>query len=522
MRRLDRRVIGAAAPLLALAAAAQDAPAFRSEEVQRWRKSHEAEIISELADFVRLPNVASDKPNIERNAEHLIGLLRRRGIEARLLQEAGAPPAVFGELHSPKAKHTLVFYAHYDGQPVDSAQWNGSPWTPVLRDKPTELGGKEIPFPAQGGSPSEEARLYGRSTSDDKAPIIAILSALDALRASSLEPSVGLKFYFEGEEEAGSPHLRAFLEHNRDLLKADGWIFCDGPVHQSRRLQLVYGVRGSLGLELTVYGATSTLHSGHYGNWAPNPAVLLSHLIAGMRDEDGRVLIAGFYDGVRAPSKAERVAISSVPKVDPELRKSLGLARTEANNALLSERIFAPALNVRGLEAGHVGAQAANAIPTEARASIDFRLVPSQTTDQIKAAAERHLRQKGYFLVREAPDEATRLSHARIVRVEWKAGYPGIRTAMELPLSRAVAKVASQTVSGPIVQLPNMGGSLPLYLLKDVLGAPFLILPIVNHDNNQHAANENLRLKNLWDGIDVFAALFVRLDSAWSAENGPR
>ena len=148
--------------------------------------------------------------------------------------------------------------------------------------------------------------------------------------------------------------------------------------------------------------------------------------------------------------------------------------------------------------------------------------MPSQTTDQIKAAAERHLRQKGYFLVREAPDEATRLSHARIVRVEWKAGYPGIRTAMELPLSRAVAKVASQTVSGPIVQLPNMGGSLPLYLLKDVLGAPFLILPIVNHDNNQHAANENLRLKNLWDGIDVFAALFVRLDSAWSAENGPR
>ncbi len=522
MRKVDWRLVGAAGQLLALAAAAQNAPAFRPEEVQRWRKSHEAGIISELADFIRLPNVASDKPNIERNAEHLIGLLRRRGIDAQLLKEPGAPPAVFGELRFPSAKHTVVFYAHYDGQPVDPSQWNGSPWTPVLRDKPFELGGKEIPFPAEGGSAPDEARLYGRSSSDDKAPIIAILSALDALRASSLQPSVNLKFYFEGEEEAGSPHLRAFFEHYRDLLKADAWIFCDGPAHQSRRLQLVYGVRGSLGLELTVYGATSTLHSGHYGNWAPNPAALLAHLIAGMRDEDGRVLIAGFYDGVRAPSKAERLAISSIPKVDPELRKSLGLARTEANDAPLSERIFAPAMNVRGLQAGHVGAQAANAIPTEARTSIDFRLVPAQTTDQIKAAVERHLQKQGYYLVREVPDEATRLSRARIVRVEWKSGYPGIRTAMELPLSRAVAKVVGETVRGQMVQLPNMGGSLPLYLLKDVLGAPFLILPIVNHDNNQHAANENLRLRNLWDGIDVFAALFVRLDSAWSVESGPR
>ena len=518
----DWHVLGAAAQLLALAAAAQDAPAFRPEEVQRWRTSHEAAIISELADFIRLPNVASDKPNIERNAEHLMGLLRRRGIEARLLQETGAPPAVFGERGFANAKHTVVFYAHYDGQPVDPAQWKGSPWTPILRDKPIELGGKDIPFPVQGESVSEEARLYGRSSSDDKAPIIALLSALDALRDLRLESPVNLKFFFDGEEEAESPHLRAFLEHNRDLLKADGWIFCDGPVHQSRELQLVFGVRGAMGLELTVYGATRTLHSGHYGNWAPNPTMLLAHLIAGMRDEEGRVLIAGFYDAVRPPSKAERLAASSGPKIDAELRKSLGLARTEANNAPLAERIMTPALNVRGLEAGHVGTHAANAIPTEARASIDFRLVPDQMPEGIRAAVERHLQKKGYHLVREPPDEATRLSYPRIVRLEWSPGYPGVRTAMDLPLSRAVAKVVSDTAKGQIVKLPNMGGSLPLYLLKDVLGAPFLILPIVNHDNNQHAANENLRLKNLWDGIGVFAALFVRLDSAWSAESGPR
>src|SRR5712692_3771418 len=322
------------------------------EQVERYRRGAEAEIVRELAGFVAIPNLASDKPNIERNAQHLLGLLRRRGIEARLLEEPGSLPAVFGELRSPGAKHTIVFYAHYDGQPVDAAQWTGSPWTPVLRDKSLEQGGREIPFPAPGTAIPDEARLYGRSTSDDKAAIVAMLTALDALRALRLPPPVNLKFFFEGEEEAGSPHLRSFLEHNRDLLKADAWIFCDGPVHQSRRMEVVYGVRGALGLELTVYGATRTLHSGHYGNWAPNPAALLASLLAGMRDVDGRITIAGFSDAVRPLTPAERRAVQAIPDVDPELRRSFGLAHTEAGDAKVTERIVLPALNVRGLLAG--------------------------------------------------------------------------------------------------------------------------------------------------------------------------
>lgn len=491
------------------------------QQVEQWRKRNAAGVLRELADFVALPNVASDRPNIERNARHLLGLLRRRGIEARLLEEPGAPPAVFGELRSSGAQRTVVFYAHYDGQPVDPAQWTGSPWTPVLRDKPLEEGGREIPFPASGNGPPDEARLYGRASSDDKGAIVAMLAALDALRAASLSPSVNLKFYFEGEEEVSSPHLRSFLEHNRDLLKADAWIFCDGPVHQSRRLQVVYGARGTLGLELTVYGATRTLHSGHYGNWAPNPAAMLATLLASMRDPDGKVAIAGFYDGVRPLTDSERRAVEAIPNVDAELRRSLGLARTEAGDASLAERILLPALNVRGVLAGHVGAQAANAIPTEARASIDFRLVSDQTPDGIKTAVERHLRAQGYHLVDQEPDEATRLAHARIVRADWKGGYPGIRTPMDLPFSRAVATVVALAAGTPVVQVPNLGGSLPLYLLREVLAVPVLIVPIANHDNNQHAANENLRLRNLWDGIVVFAALFTRLGPTWT-EDAPR
>src|SRR5215813_6495549 len=191
------------------AAAESNAAAPLRQQVEQWRKRNVAAVLRELADFVALPNVVSDRANIERNAQHLLGLLRRRGVEARLLEEPGAPPAVFGELRSPGAQRTVVFYAHYDGQPVDAAQWTGSPWSPMLRDKALEQGGREIPLPTSGSEVSDEARLYGRSTSDDKAAIVAMLAALDALRAGSLAPSVNLKFYFEGEEESGSPHLRS-------------------------------------------------------------------------------------------------------------------------------------------------------------------------------------------------------------------------------------------------------------------------------------------------------------------------
>jgi len=496
---------------------AADAPK-RSEAVARWRKAHEVAIVRDLADFVALPNIASDRPNIERNAQHLLGLLRQRGIEAKLLEEPGSPPAVYGELRTPGAQYTVMFYAHYDGQPVDPSQWTGAPFKPVLRSAASEAGGQDMAMPPEGKQVPEEARLYGRSTSDDKGAIVAMLSALDAMRANKVTPSVNLKFYFEGEEEAGSPHLRSFLEHNRDLLKSDAWVMCDGPVHQSRRMEVVYGTRGSITFELTLYGANRTLHSGHYGNWAPNPAALMASLISTMRDPDGKVTIAGFYDAVRPLSESDRRALAAVPKIDPELRKSFGLAHTEANDAPNAERILMPALNVRGLLSGHVGAQAANAIPTEAKASFDIRLVPDQSTEQVKQVVERHLSGQGYFLVREPPDAATRVAHARILRIEWGAGYPGIRTPMDMPFARAVTSIVADAANGPIVQLPNMGGSLPIYLIHDILGAPLVIVPIANHDNNQHAPNENLRIRNLWDGIEVFAALFSRLGTTWTGQ----
>jgi len=504
--------------LLAAQAATPEASAATFREAgHRFRVVHETSILRDFSDFLAIPNLASDGPNIRRNGARLIEMLQRRGVSARLLEVEGAPPAVLGELRVPGAARTLVLYAHYDGQPVDPSQWATPPWSPTLRNKPMEMGGTPIPMPADsGGHVDGEARLYARSSGDDKASIIAMLTALDAIRAAGLRPSVNLKFFFEGEEEAGSPHLRQMLERHRDLLAGDAWLFCDGPNHQSGQQQVQFGVRGVTGAELTVYGPTRPLHSGHYGNWAPNPGAMIATLIASMRDDDGRIRIANFYDDVRPISASERKAIAAIPPVDIELRRSLGLAHTEARDAPLAERIMLPALNVRGIQVGAVGTQAANVISTEARASFDFRLVPNQTTERVRDLVNAHIRRQGYFVTADSVTMAMRLAHPRIARVVWgEGGYPSSRAPMDQEFARAVARAVGDGAGKPPLLLPTMGGSGPLYLFEQVLHTQIIILPIANYDDNQHAANENLRLQNLWDGIDVYTGLMGRLGAYW-------
>jgi acetylornithine deacetylase/succinyl-diaminopimelate desuccinylase-like protein len=280
-------------------------------------------------------------------------------------------------------------------------------------------------------------------------------------------------------------------------------------------------LRGVVGLELTVYGPTRPLHSGHYGNWAPNPGALIANLVASMRDDDGRVKVAGFYDDVRPITAAERAALAGLPPIDSTLRTSLGLARTEADNAMLAERIMVPALNVRGIRVGGVQETGANVISTEAFASFDIRLVPVQRPDHVREVMERHIAAQGYHIVRDVPDSATRSRYPRIARLEWESGYPAQRAAMDGDFARALLASLADGAAVPPLAVPTLGGSGPGYLFTEVLGAPVVTLPLANYDNNQHAANENLRLGNLWDGIEMYAGLLVRLGREWSARVVP-
>jgi len=462
-------------------------------------------VVAEFIDFLAIPNLASDAPNIARNAAAIQAMFEKRGVPTRLLTLEGAPPIVIGDIRVPGATRTIAFYAHYDGQPVDATQWKSPPWTPVMRD----ASGNEVDW-RSATSLNPEWRIYARSAGDDKTPFIAMAAALDTLRAANRKPSVNIRFVFEGEEEAGSPHLAAYLAKYPDVLRPDAWILCDGPVHQSRRMQLVFGARGVVDLEITVYGPVKGLHDGHYGNWVPNPIIRLTHLIDSMRDETGHILIPHFYDDVNPSSAAEQEAIAKMPPVEADLKREFEIAATEGNDRALNELLMLPALNVRGIQSGHIGAQASNTIQTEATASLDFRLVPAETPESIKRLVEQHIEAQGYTIVRTTPDAATRLAHPKIAKLTWGSGYPPARTPLDLPLSKQITTLMTAAGHDP-VRVPTLGGSIPMYLFQQPANTPVLILPIANHDDNQHAANENIRLQNLWDGIDVYVALFEGL-----------
>ena len=485
-----RAIIAFCLALVAPITAQQNAAAMAARQ---WRETHERAILVELASFLSIPNLADDPENLRRNADAAVAMLEHRGVKIQMLQAAGGPPLVFGEIRTPGATRTLVFYAHYDGQALDPKEWSTPPFEPTL---------------PPDGPVDPERRIYARSSSDDKASIVAIATALDGLRSAGVLLRSNVKFVFEGEEEQGSPHLEEILARNQDLLRGDVWLICDGPIHPSRRQQIVFGARGFTTIDITVYGARRELHSGQYANWAPNPARMLARLIASMQDDEGRVLIERFYDGIVPLSEAERRAIDAAPDPDASLMRELWLGRTEGGKKLV-EMINLPSMNVRGIAAGRVGEQASNVVPAKATASLDLRLVKGMDHAQTAQRVIEHIRKQGYYVIESEPDEQILMSHPKAARVTiGKGGYNASRMSMDLPIARELLATA-ESARGAVVKLPTIGGSVPLYMIEAALGAPAVMVPIANHDNNQHSANENLRIQNLWDGIELIAALLA-------------
>ena len=508
------------APAVAMAQSPAGKPHIAPVEVIRqvrdYRMKNEHRIVRELAEFLAIPNVASDTVNIQKNASHLVEILEARGIETHLLPIAGRGPVVFGKLTAPDAKRTVIFYAHYDGQPVDPAAWtDGRPFEPVLRTDAIEAGGKRIPFPDSDAKHpagySDNWRVYARSSSDDKSPIVALLAAIDALRAQRIQLGVNLRVLFEGEEEAGSTNLERTLELHKNLLGGDLLITADGPVDQSGRPLVFFGNRGDIGLDVTVFGPVRALHSGHYGNWAPNPAMELSRLLGAMKDENGRVLIDGYYDDVAPLSELEKKALEQMPNNEAELQRELGIAKPEGGGKKLVELIQQPSLNIRGLRSAYVGEHAQNVVPEKAEASIDARLVKGEDPRKKFEQIAGFLRKQGFYVVDHEPSMEERREHARIAKLTDQGGYRASRTAMDLPVSQALVHLVQDATGGNAVITPMLGGTAPTYIFED-LGLPWIGVPIVNYDNHQHSSDENLRLGHFWRGIEIYAAILADLE----------
>jgi acetylornithine deacetylase/succinyl-diaminopimelate desuccinylase-like protein len=479
-------ILGAA--LLMAAAAGQ--PDDLRRTVNDYTAQHQQAIVDELTTLLAIPNVAADTPNIRRNAEHLQRLLTKHGWHADILETAGNP-LVFAETPLQPSLPVVLFYAHYDGQPVDVKKWTqGDPWEPVTRG---------------AGS---ETRIYARSASDDKAPIVALLAANDALQAAGLARRVNVKLILDGEEEASSPSLVPAIARYKDRLRADLMVILDGPGHPSGRPTIAYGARGIATVDLTVYGPKSGIHSGNYGNWIPNPAMRLATLIASMKDDTGRVTVPGYYDAVPALSADERAMLDAVPDESARMLSAFGVAAPEQAFPKLQYALQYPTLNVRGMVSSFVGENARTIIPDRATAALDIRLVKETKADDLIAKLRTHVERQGYHLVDADPDDVARATHPKLARLRLNGPIlSAFRTAVDEPRARAVVAALTQVFGQPPVQLRTLGGTVPIAPFIDALGCPALLMPIVNFDNNQHEENENLRLASFFDGIVTIAAV---------------
>ena len=492
MPRIWTSVVPIALSVFMLSLPAQVTP---TQAAHSYTTTHQADLLQQFEEFVAIPDVAADPTGLRRNADYLIGLLRQRGVKAQLLSAPGlpdsVPPVVYGELKTPNARRTIVFYAHYDGQPVTPSEWdNGAPFTPVVK----QVDG--------------EPRIYARAAADDKAAIFAQLTALSALQAAQISLKANIRLVWEGEEEAGSTHLEQILAAHRELIGGDVWLVCDGPVDQTRRQLLIFGARGDAHMQITVYGPDHALHSGHYGNWAPNPAMMLAQLLGGMKDSEGRVRIPHFYDGIVPLGAIETQALAAAPVNDDMLRQEFAVGQTSGGGKRLLMLDNEPTLEVTGISSGQTGAQATNSIPPTATANLDLRLVVGIDAKMQQKRVVDYVASQGYFVTSEEPTREERLGHAKVAMIQIDAGENASRTPMDLPIAADVIR-AVESARGKIILLPTSGATMPLDAMERASGSPSVVVPIVNHDDNQHAANENLRLQNLWDGVETMAALMA-------------
>ncbi|GAB3998166.1 M20/M25/M40 family metallo-hydrolase [Spirosoma daeguense] len=483
------------------------------ERVRQHRKANETALMEEYRQFLSIPNVSSDSVNIRRNADFIMQMMKQRGLQPTLLNgpKPGTTPAVFAEVNVLGAQKTIIFYAHYDGQPVNPKQWADGlqPFTPDFITAPVEQGGKLVTTYKSGDTIDPNWRLVGRGSADDKAGVMTILNAYDALKKSGIAPKVNLRFFFEGEEEVGSTHLGEIFEKHRDKLKSDLWIIADGPRHVSGKRIVQFGVRGDVNMHLTVYGPKRPLHSGNYGNWAPNPAMKLVKLIASMKDDNDNVLIKGFYDDVAPLSASEKQALSNVPNMEAALKKELGIAQPDGNGTPFVELLMRPTLNINGIQSANVGAMAGNVIPAKAEAVLDLRLVRGNDVARQLERVRAHIRTQGFHIIDHEPTDAERLQYPKLIKITTGHGYNAQRTPLDLPIAQSVIAAVQSTTDEPIVISPSSGGSLPLYLFESVLKANVVSVPVVNYDNNQHAENENVKVQYLWDGIEIMASIML-------------
>lgn len=462
--------------------------------------------------FLTLPNISvGSGAGLDANAAWLQQALARRQFAVKVLPNKGKPLLVAERPIDP-ARKTILFYLHFDGQPVIPNQWaQASPFQPVVKQRDASgvwqiVDSKLLLRPDF----DPELRVFGRSSSDDKGPIMMLLTALDMLDARKLTPAVNVRLLLDAEEEIGSPSLPEAVQQAGTALQADALVIVDAATHPSGRPTAMFGNRGALSATLTVYGPNAPLHSGHYGNYVPNPAHRLARLLAAMKDDTGRVTITGYYARTQL-SAEERQLLADSNLDETALRRRVGIASTDTVGSNYMESIQYPSLNIRGMAAADIGDKAANIIPKDAVAELDLRTTAESDSDYLAGLLRNFIIAQGYTVLDHAPDAAERTAHPKLARLDFGLPSAGARQAMDTPIRYWVerALASAYPATQPPILMRASGGTVPTHEITEPLRLPFVLVPLVNPDNNQHTFDENLRMGNYLTGVRSLLGLLT-------------
>lgn len=433
------------------------------EKMDDFILKHRDDYLNQLFNLLRIKSISTDEDEIRHCANVLKDDMEALGLAAQLI-ETGGNPVVYSELLNEKNRFTLLIYGHYDVQAVEPLElWDSNPFEPEIRD----------------------GRIYARGAGDNKGQLMAQLLGLKTYQALYGELPINVKFIFEGEEELGSVHLAEFVENHKELLEADLVYTSDGSTHNSGNPLILLGVRGVLTLEMTAKGADFDNHSGNTGNIVPNPAWKLMRLLNTMRDDDGNVLVDGFYDKIRKPSDKEMELLKRLPYDQQDIAEKIGYEDLDMDGASYYHKLtMEPTFNIAGIESGYTGKHAKTIIPSTATVNMDIRLVADQDPEDVFKKIEEH--------VKEVDPSVT---------VTYKGAMRPSRTPAELEIVQTVTDAIDHAYGKePLVQ-PSMPGSLPDYVWTEILNTPSIIMPYANFDQHNHSPNENLKVENFLNGI---------------------
>lgn len=462
----------------------------------------------ELYEFFSIPNDAFYPKDIEKNVQWCEKAFKKRGFETTRLETSTVPLLLATRMTSPAAK-TVLIYLQVDGQPVDSSAWfQESPWTPTLKAQNADGEWEIQDWSKLKGEIDRDWRIFVRSASDAKGPDMMFLKAMDILNDRNLVPNFNMKVIMDFEEELGSPRLPQAVKDYSEALSADMLIIFDGPRHPSNEPTLTFGARGIATISLEVYGPKYPQHSGHFGNYAPNPALRLSQLLSGMKDAGGRVTIPTWYDGITISPEVKAI-LSRVPDDEKAMKETLGISEIDQVAPNYQEAIQYPSLNIRGMRSGWVGEESRTIVPSSAIAEIDIRLVKETEGERMVGLVRSYIEEQGYYLVEGPPTQEERMQYGKIARFNSEISYGAFRTEFDSEVGQWLRKGIQRGFGKEPIQKRTSGGSIPISPFVITLGIPAVTVPTVNPDNNQHSPNENIRLGNYIDGIKTITAILT-------------